>query len=191
MLNVSNAEFTSTGISGAYIRANRIYGDNRGRFSEIYQIGKIEGLDFKQDSYSYSHKGVARGLHAQVSQVQVSTILKGHGKYLLLDVHSKSATFGKFLAIDIHAEATNQILALPGIAHGFIVESEDFIVSYKSSVCYEDTMQFVFSMAGHLDTKYFTLSDRDRSSSSFEECKVIMQTTDFDPLLIRENLTLE
>lgn len=188
---MSNANFTATGISGAYTRANRVYSDNRGRFSEIYQKRNMEGINFKQDSYSYSHKGVARGLHAQVSQVQLSTIVKGHGKYLLLDVFSKSATFGKFLVIDIHPEATNQILALPGIAHGFIVESEDFIVSYKSSVCYDDTMQFVFSMAGHLETKHFALSDRDRMSSSFEECKRIVQTTDFDPLLIREHITVE
>lgn len=178
--------FQTTVLQGVYTKENKVFPDARGRFAEIYSEKHFSDFKFKQDSYSFSRKFVARGLHAQVDQVQLSTIVKGSGFYMVLDIFPTSETYGNFLKIPVDAEGTNQILGLPGIAHGFAVKSEEFIVSYKSSVTYGETDQYVFSLAQYFEINDFLISDRDLNAVMFKDYKSSLEKINFDTKSIRD-----
>ena len=183
--------FQRTALQGVYTRENEVFPDARGRFAQIYSERHFSDFKFKQDSYSFSRKFVARGLHAQVDQVQLSTIVKGSGIYMALDLFPSSETYGNFLKIPVDAEGTNQILGLPGIAHGFAVNSEEFIVSYKSSVIYGETEQYVLSLTPYIEINDFLISDRDLKAVMFEDYKASIEKINFDTKGVRDGVIFE
>lgn len=126
--------------------------DERGYFYESYnqqtfsQVGITE--DFLQDNFSYSQKGVLRGLHFQKSphaQSKLVRCMQGEVMDVVLDLRRDSPTFGKHKTFFLSADLGNMVYVPKGFAHGFIA-LENAIFVYKCSAFWnkesEDGIRF-------------------------------------------------
>ncbi len=119
------------------------YEDERGWFAEIFNAGvfRAAGLptDFVQDNFSFSTRGVLRGLHFQVGQPQGKLIRVLTGKIwdVAVDLRRESPGFGQWAAAELgpqNAAGDLEMLWIPeGFAHGFLVLSETAEVLYKTT----------------------------------------------------------
>ena len=131
-------KFTRSSISDVILIESQIFEDERGFFSENFKESIFEdyGINtkFVQDNFSYSLKGVLRGLHFQnptKAQAKLVTVLKGKIFDVAVDLRVNSATYGKWVA-EILSEDNHSSLYVPeGFAHGFCVLSKDAYVLYK------------------------------------------------------------
>ncbi|ASY10030.1 dTDP-4-dehydrorhamnose 3,5-epimerase family protein [Candidatus Planktophila lacus] len=133
-------------------KINRYY-DDRGHFLEHFRQNQAIDIDvnFVQDSVSFSHKNVLRGLHIQENQWQLSTLLRGSVRYFVLDVDPKSSDYLKLHILDLSTEGTSQVLAAPGVAHGFFAESSEVVMAYKTSTYYDDSLQYGINFSSFSD----------------------------------------
>lgn len=120
----------------------RVFGDARGWFYEGWQDARYAdaGLPgpFVQDNFSYSQRGVLRGLHYQWPRVQgkLVSVLQGAVYDVAVDVRTGSPTFGQWIGEELSAENHRQLWIPPGFAHGFLVLSETALFHYKVTVPY-------------------------------------------------------
>ena len=138
-------EFNSfKGLEGVWSRSLSPRLDERGSFIEgLRSCDLPENVDnFVQDSYSFSKKNVLRGMHIQVEQWQLITVLEGTIVDVLINLDRTSRNFLKSASFTLSWDGLNQILVAPGFAHGFAVVSENARLHYKSSVYYGSTEQF-------------------------------------------------
>jgi len=112
--------------------------DDRGFFAEMYkrsEFGK-NGIScsFVQDNYSYSVRGVLRGLHYQkhpAAQAKLVSVTQGEIFDVALDIRKGSPTYGRWVATMLSAENHRMLYIPEGFAHGFCVVSEEADVCYK------------------------------------------------------------
>ena len=125
--------WTHFGIEGSWRRKSPTYPDQRGYFIVSYQDQDlpVKDIRFVQDNLSYSKINVLRGLHTQQGQWQMVTVALGEILYVTIDLDAKSTTFGKHALSPLNANSENQLVARPGIAHGFLVLSEIAVLNYK------------------------------------------------------------
>jgi dTDP-4-dehydrorhamnose 3,5-epimerase len=116
-----------------------LHNDTRGSFMEAYKQKAFEKLigrkiDFCQDNYTTSKKGVLRGLHYQLppfSQSKLVSVLCGSVLDVVVDIRKGSPTFGRHFTQELSAENQLQLFVPRGFAHGYITLSEDSIFMYK------------------------------------------------------------
>ena len=111
--------------------------DERGYFLKSFErdVFRANGIDFDvhEDFESSSRKGVVRGLHFQSREPQSKLVRAVRGKIfdVVVDLRPQSATFGKWEGVYLDSEIQNALLIPAGFAHGFMVVSENALVSYK------------------------------------------------------------
>jgi dTDP-4-dehydrorhamnose 3,5-epimerase len=156
------------GISQVWVRETSRHHDSRGFFSEEFRNSEcpVMGLDFVQDSLSYSKRNVLRGMHLQIAQWQLVTLIKGKLIDVLIDLVESSPTYLNSVSLDLCEFEKNQLLLGPGIAHGYGLMSEEAIIHYKSSHYYGESLQFGLNwMSKELDTHWpkreWIVSERD------------------------------
>ena len=117
---------------------SKVFLDDRGFFLESFKESNFtsNGIDtkFVQDNFSYSVKGVLRGLHYQKNpkaQDKLVIALRGEIFDVAVDIRKGSPTYGQWIG-EILSEENNKLLYIPeGFAHGFCVLSEEADVLYK------------------------------------------------------------
>ena len=122
-----------------------LHKDTRGSFMEAYKQKAFEKLigrkiDFCQDNYTNSKKGVLRGLHYQLppfSQSKLVSVLRGTVLDVVVDIRKGSPTFGRHYTQELTAENQLQLFVPRGFAHGFITLSETSIFMYKVDQFYK------------------------------------------------------
>lgn len=131
-----------TNFSGLYEIETPAFGDDRGRFTEIYNSEKLRegGIDetFVQDNVSWSTRGVVRGIHFQKApygQVKLVRVLRGSVLDIAVDLRKDSPTFGQVFSQILDDKKNNALLIPAGFAHGFSA-LEDCIFHYKCSQLY-------------------------------------------------------
>ena len=136
-------EFEKLEIDGVILVKPKVFGDNRGFFMESYKKSEFfkNGitLDFIQDNHSKSTKGVLRGLHYQAAphhQAKLVRCSKGKIFDVVVDLRKNSKTFGKWLKVELSEENKNMLFVPEGMAHGFIVISEEAELLYKANTEY-------------------------------------------------------
>lgn len=136
-------KISQTSIPGVVILEPRVFGDNRGWFSESWNEHTLRslGLDvhFVQDNESFSHRGVLRGLHFQkgeAAQAKLVRALSGEVLDVAVDLRSGSPTFGKHVAVRLSGQNHKQLFIPRGFAHGFVVLSETAHFAYKCDAFY-------------------------------------------------------
>ena len=137
-----NFTFTKTSIDGVVIVDCKVYGDERGYFTETYkkidfQKGGI-AVDFVQDNQSASVKGVLRGLHFQIKhpQSKLVRVVEGEVFDVCVDLRPDSPTYGKWEGVILSAENKRQFFIPKGFAHGFLVLSDHAVFCYKCDDIY-------------------------------------------------------
>lgn len=128
---------------GVWTRSIKKIEDSRGYFSETFQIKSLpeKSLLFVQDSMSYSAKNVLRGMHMQIDQWQLITIVEGKVLDVLINLDPNSKNYSDLVSLELNWNGLNQILVSPGIAHGYAVLSDSARIHYKSNVYYGETVQ--------------------------------------------------
>jgi len=131
--------FNRTEIPDVVICQPKIFGDDRGYFSEIFRKDALEKflgfeLNFCQDNESKSSYGVLRGLHYQLppfTQSKLVRVLEGTVLDVAVDIREGSPFFGKAVVVELSAENKRQLFVPRGFAHGFVVLSETATFAYK------------------------------------------------------------
>jgi len=131
-------KFIKTKISDVYIIEPSVFADNRGYFSESFNLEKFEEnicpIKFVQDNESKSHKGVLRGLHFQkppYAQAKLVRCVEGKVLDVAVDIRIGSPSYGKHVAIELSGENKRQLFVPRGFAHGFLVLSDSATFTYK------------------------------------------------------------
>lgn len=128
-----------TEIEDVLIIEAKVFGDNRGWFTETYSKEKFKELgidiDFIQDNHSFSaQKGTLRGLHFQLNpkaQTKLVRCTKGKILDVAVDIRKGSPTYKKWVAVELSEENKKQLLVPKGFAHGFLTLTDDVEVQYK------------------------------------------------------------
>lgn len=130
-------------IEGAKLITPKVFGDQRGYFTESYQAeryGEIIGpnLKFVQDNRSFSTKGILRGLHFQKTRPQGKLVqcVLGSVYDVIVDIRPDSPTHGQWVGVHLSDQNHQQLWAPPGVAHGFLVTSDQALFEYKCTEYY-------------------------------------------------------
>jgi len=132
-------EFSKTRFEDLIICVPKLFKDDRGYFFESFSKDLLEdftgkSFNFIQDNQSFSKFGTIRGLHFQnppYEQTKLLRVIKGEILDIVVDIRKNSKTFGQHYKIILSEENHKQLLVPKGFAHGFIVKSQDAIISYK------------------------------------------------------------
>jgi len=126
-------------ISDVILIKPEVFDDKRGYFFESFRQDKIENIlgcsvNFVQDNESKSSRGVLRGLHFQIppyAQSKLVRVIKGEILDVAVDIRRGSPTYGQHVTVLLNEENKYQLFVPKGFAHGFVVLSEEAIVTYK------------------------------------------------------------
>jgi dTDP-4-dehydrorhamnose 3,5-epimerase len=131
-----------TRLQGVHIIEPRVVTDSRGFFMETWQADRYQQAHipgpFVQDNYSYSTRGVLRGLHYQLKHPQgkLVQVLQGEVFDVAVDIRHGSPTFGRWTGVILSGDNHRQLYIAPGFAHGFCVLSETAQFLYKCTDFY-------------------------------------------------------
>ncbi len=127
-----------TKIAEVLIFEPEIYIDHRGYFFESFRqdiFAKYANkVQFIQDNQSKSSFGVLRGLHFQMppfTQAKLVQCLQGEVLDVAVDIRIGSPTYGEHVPVRLSENNHRQLYIPKGFAHGFIVLSENAVISYK------------------------------------------------------------
>ncbi len=130
--------FKTTAIPGVVIIEPKLFGDARGYFFESYRadIFAQAGINakFVQENESFSSGRVLRGLHYQIppyTQAKLVRVLQGRVLDVVVDIRLGSPTFGQHIAIELSDVNRFQLFVPRGMAHGFVVLSDEVLFTYK------------------------------------------------------------
>ncbi|MCP6697320.1 dTDP-4-dehydrorhamnose 3,5-epimerase [Pseudomonas donghuensis] len=132
-----------TRLPGVLIIEPKVFGDSRGFFFESFNARTFQeqtGItsQFVQDNHSGSQKGVLRGLHYQLENIQGKLVRVTRGEVLdvAVDIRRSSPTFGQWVSTRLSADNHRQLWVPEGFAHGFVVLSDNAEFLYKTTDYY-------------------------------------------------------
>ena len=148
----SKLQTTPTTIPGVLILEPRVFGDDRGWFTESFNAHDFAratnlNIEFVQDNHSFSRQWTLRGLHYQLKHTQGKLVRVTAGSVfdVAVDLRKDSVTFGKWEGVELSAENHKQLWIPPGFAHGFLVLSETAEFLYKTTDYYDPQSEFCLS----------------------------------------------
>lgn len=130
-------------LKGAKLLSPKLHFDERGFFLEVYRA-RTDFPPFVQDNYSYSVRGVLRGMHFQAypgSQAKLVSVVVGQIYDVIVDMRPSSPTCGKWEGVYLDDQTRQQLFVPAGFAHGFQVVSPSAHVSYKVSAFFNPEME--------------------------------------------------
>jgi dTDP-4-dehydrorhamnose 3,5-epimerase len=148
----SKLQLTSTAIPEVLVLEPKVFGDNRGWFTEsfnVHDFATATGLDveFVQDNHSFSRQWTLRGMHYQLKHTQGKLVRVTVGSVfdVAVDMRKDSSTFGQWVGEILSAENHKQLWVPPGFAHGFLVLSETAEFLYKTTDYYDPSSETCLS----------------------------------------------
>jgi dTDP-4-dehydrorhamnose 3,5-epimerase len=136
-------QVTATAIADVLLLEPKVFGDERGFFFESFNarvFKEATGLNvtFVQDNHSKSARHVLRGMHYQTQQAQgkLVRVVAGEVFDVVADVRPESPTYGQWVGEILSAQNQRQMWVPPGLAHGFLVLSENAEFLYKTTDYY-------------------------------------------------------
>ena len=135
-------KITSLSIPDVKLIEPDIFGDDRGFFMETWSQASFldAGIDiqFIQDNFSRSNKGVLRGLHYQIQNPQGKLVRCTRGEVfdVVVDLRKSSPYFGNWASVTLSEKNRLAMWIPPGFAHGFLVTSDTADFQYKCSDVY-------------------------------------------------------
>ncbi|ANJ00663.1 dTDP-4-dehydrorhamnose 3,5-epimerase [Polynucleobacter wuianus] len=134
---------TPTAIADILIIEPRVFGDERGWFTESFNLQEFSqatglNVNFVQDNHSFSRQSTLRGMHYQLEKTQgrLVRVVSGSVFDVAVDLRKDSQTYRKWVGVELSAENHKQIWIPPGFAHGFLVLSPTAEFLYKTTDYY-------------------------------------------------------
>ncbi|RDI90818.1 dTDP-4-dehydrorhamnose 3,5-epimerase [Thermosipho africanus Ob7] len=176
-----------TPIQGLYIIEPTVFGDSRGFFMESWNKKEFEEIgincNFVQDNHSKSKKGVLRGLHFQIENVQSKLVRCIRGKIIdiAVDLRKNSPTFGKYFSVELSEENRLMFFIPKYFAHGFLVVSDEAEVIYKVDEYYDpksdsgiiwndETLKIDWQLEKYgINENELIISEKDKKLKTFKE----------------------
>lgn len=175
-------------LADVWLLTPQIHGDERGSFTEVLRYPEFSERvctrPFVQENEAFSTRGVLRGLHLQKdadAQAKLVRCIKGAIVDVIVDLRrqSPSQSYGHYLAVRLDDQKKQQLYVPRGFAHGYLVLSEEAIVSYKVDNGYapqsevhihpfDPIIGVNWSLYG-IDQKDFILSERDLRGISLSD----------------------
>lgn len=123
-------------IEGAIKFTPRLFGDERGVFSELFKaplVAEAIGHSFNlaQVNCSSSTPGVIRGIHfADIppSQAKYVTCVSGAILDVAIDIRVGSPTFGQWSAVELNAENRSALYLAEGLGHAFMALEQSTVM---------------------------------------------------------------
>ena len=176
-------EYIKTEIDGVYVIEPKVFKDARGYFFEAFKQDEFEknvgNVNFVQDNESKSSYGVLRGLHYQkgeFSQAKLVRVIKGKVVDVAVDIRKSSPTFGKHVMVELSEDNKRQLFIPRGMAHGFLVLSQEAVFTYKVDNVYapqsEASIKFddaTLNIQWPIDKKDVLTSEKDLKGKAFAE----------------------
>lgn len=140
-------ELLPTRLDGPKLIAPRVFGDDRGFFTETYRANTYAqfGIDdvMVQDNHSRSARGVVRGLHFQIGEGASKLVRCGRGRILdvIVDLRRGSPTYAQWEGFELTDENMHVLYVPVGFGHGFCVLSDVADVIYKQSNYYSTDVE--------------------------------------------------
>jgi dTDP-4-dehydrorhamnose 3,5-epimerase len=137
-----------TRVHGALLIEPRTLTDDRGSFTEMYQLQALAERGwsgtFVRSAISHNHRrGTLRGLHFQRAphaEAKLVTCVQGAVFDVIADVRPGSPTFGRWDSYEL-TPGNRRALFLPeGVAHGYQTLVDDTTVHYHLSDYYVPQM---------------------------------------------------
>ncbi|MPN01148.1 dTDP-4-dehydrorhamnose 3,5-epimerase [bioreactor metagenome] len=164
---------------GCYELFPNIRIDSRGTFVKTFHQATFDELhleiDFAEEYFSVSHKGVLRGMHFQTppyDHTKLVYCVDGEVLDVLVDLRLGSPTYGEFEVFNLNSIACNMLYIPPGLAHGFYVMSNRAIMMYKVTTLYNpehDCGILWNSIAIPWPSDRPLISERDNNFQAFDE----------------------
>lgn len=136
-------EIRPTTIPGCFELVPRVMRDERGSFTKVFhqQAFRAAGLrtDFAEEYYSWSKRGVLRGLHFQTPPHEHAKLVycpQGRVMDVALDLRRGSPTYGQHCTLQLDGDSGNMLYLPAGLAHGFYTLSEQALMVYKVTSVY-------------------------------------------------------
>jgi dTDP-4-dehydrorhamnose 3,5-epimerase len=175
-----------TKIPDVKILEPKVFGDARGFFMESYnqkQFQQLTGVsaNFVQDNHSRSTQGVLRGLHYQIKQAQGKLVRVVNGAVfdVAVDIRPSSPTFGYWVGVELTAENNRQFWVPAGLAHGFLVLSEQADFLYKTTDYYAPEYERAIRWDDSdlaiewPEVPEIKLSEKDKNAATFKQAELV------------------
>jgi dTDP-4-dehydrorhamnose 3,5-epimerase len=153
--------------------------DQRGYFIKTFHADffKAQGLNiqWREEYYSVSAKGVLRGLHFQTPPHDHEKLVyctAGEVLDAVVDLRTGSPSYGDYTTFHLKAETANMIYVPKGFAHGFLTLSESATMMYKVATVYapEHDAGILWNSAGiEWPVETPILSERDKGFPSLAD----------------------
>src|SRR5258705_10763775 len=136
-----------TRLDGPILLKPKVFGDERGFFTETYRRSVYAELgipeEMPQDNHSRSAAKIVRGMHFQIGQGAAKLVRAARGAIydVVVDLRKGSPTFGQWEGFELSDENFHMIYCPVGFAHGFCVLSDVADVMYKQSNYYADATE--------------------------------------------------
>lgn len=172
-----------TPLPGVFLIEGQAFSDERGLFRELYHGSHgsmpLGGVRFVQDNYSFSKKGVLRGLHFQEpnGQGKLVQVVRGAIFDVAVDVRRGSPYFGKWFGMILSSDNYLKMWISPGFAHGFYALSdadvvykctEGHVAKHERAIRYDDRAIGIDWPSGNR-----IISQRDESASLLTDSQVL------------------
>jgi dTDP-4-dehydrorhamnose 3,5-epimerase len=169
--------------NGVVLFETTIYNDNRGFFFESWKKDQFNfdtSINFVQDNFSFSNKNVFRGFHFQHPdyQAKLVRVLEGEIIDIIVDLRLDRDSFGSHQSFMLNSSNNLSLYVPEGFAHGFLVTSNQALVSYKVTADYnpdnEHTLLFndkeIF-IDSLINKKNLIVSDKDSNGLTLLQVK--------------------
>jgi len=111
------------------------FDDNRGTFCEIFKQSWLPSFKSAQSNYSFSKRGVLRGIH-RTPYAKLVTCVKGTVYDVCVDLREDSPTYQQYFGICLSEYVLNSLYIPPYCGHGFLA-LEDSILVYQQTEEYD------------------------------------------------------
>jgi len=172
-------------FKGPIIIEDNVFTDSRGFFFESWNEKDFceiidKKISFVQDNFSFSKKGVLRGLHFQINpfaQGKLIRCVNGSIFDVIVDLRKNSPTFKQWAGIKLTDNNYQKLWVPEGFAHGFLTLSETAKVFYKVTEYWEKNHELTLKWNDPQlaidwgNTSDIKLSEKDYNGTLFKDLK--------------------
>jgi dTDP-4-dehydrorhamnose 3,5-epimerase len=133
-------ELIPTSLAGCFEIRPFLVQDARGTFAKTFHAERfaMAGLpvEWREEFYSRSRKGVIRGMHFQTpphDHEKLVYCVHGRALDVVVDLRRSSPTFGHYVAVELNADRACGLMIPKGMAHGFLALTDEVLMAYKAT----------------------------------------------------------